>query len=68
MQVRQLFDKIYARLRSTMDESAAEANGATTGRLATTTKVIMRAQSLATSAMQHSGWAGTLAKSVQGRP
>ena len=67
MQVRQLFDKIHAKLRSTVDEPAAEANGATTGRLASTTKVIMRAQSLAASAMQHSGWAVKLARFVQGK-
>ena len=66
MQVRQLFDKIHAKLRSSVDEPAAEANGSTTGRLASTSKVIMRAQSLATSAMQHSGWAVMLAESVRG--
>ena len=49
-----------------MDEPAAEAIGATTGRLASTTKVIVRAQSIATSAMQHSGWAVMLAEAVQG--
>ena len=66
MQVRQLFDKIHAKLRSSVDEPAAEANGGTTGRLASTTKVIMKAQSFANSAMQHSGWAVTLVESVQG--
>eukprot|EP00891_Asterochloris_glomerata_P003184 jgi/Astpho2/3184/fgenesh1_pg.00052_%23_15_t len=36
--VRQLFDKIHAKLRSTVDEPAAEASGGNAGRFASTTR------------------------------